>query len=62
MADPASLESGRDDEEDEDDMVDMSSDEDDPSGAVSYDHEYDLEGSSNVPSCSRYAIVWVTSF
>ena len=35
MADLASFEYGRDDEEGEYDMVDMSSDEDDPSGTVS---------------------------
>ena len=39
MADLASFQYGRDDEYS---MVSMSSDGDDPSGAVSSDHEYDL--------------------
>ena len=43
MADLASFQYGRDDEEGEYSMVDMCSDEDDPSGAVSPDHDYDLE-------------------
>ena len=39
MADLASFQYGRDDEEGEYSIVDISSDEDDPSGAVSSDHE-----------------------
>ena len=35
----------------------LSSDEDNPSEAVSSDHEYDLEDISNVLSCSRCAHV-----
>ena len=52
----------RDDEEGEDNMMDMSSDEDELSGAVSSDHEYNLKAIIKVPSCSRYVNVWVTSF
>ena len=50
IADLASLESSCDYEEGEDDMIDMSADEDDSSGAVSLDHEYDVEDFSNVPT------------
>ena len=47
----------RDDEEGEDNMIDMSSDEDEISGAVSSNHEYDLKAIINVPCCSRYVHV-----